>query len=104
MVSRRLWPRDVRADRLAMARIERGKKIVSRSRSPWFVPMELLVGSLQETVACQKPPIGFARECHMRRRGLLTPHSAISPVVQRAADLFAVDAIAKSTAAARSPA
>jgi len=51
---------------LRWARVQRGEKVVE-SRKALVVPVELLVGTLQEAVACQKSQIGFAGERHMRR-------------------------------------
>ena len=53
-------------DRLAMARVERGKEIVKAAKTV-IVPVKLLIGALQEAVLGQKLPFRFARERHMHR-------------------------------------
>src|ERR1700722_11318908 len=53
-------------DRLAVTRIEGGEEILEAAIT-LVMPVELLVGTLQEALFGEKFPLGFARERHMDR-------------------------------------
>ena len=53
-------------DRLAVTRVEGGEKVLEAAIA-LVVPVKLLVGALQEAVAGQELPFGFARKRDVNR-------------------------------------
>ena len=70
-------------DRLAMARIEGGEEIVEGAVA-LIVPVELLVGALQEAMFGEKFPFGFAGKGDVNRGGLGGLAQRHQPARQRA--------------------
>jgi len=79
-------------DRLAVARIEGGEKILETAVT-LVVPVKLLVVTLQESLGREKFPFRFAGKRHVDRRCLCQPAQRHQSARERGADTVALDAI-----------
>src|SRR5579883_860428 len=86
-------------DRLAMARIERCQEVVETAVVA-IVPMELLVGPLQESKSAQEFPFGFGREGEVRGGCLRCLAQGDEPAGQNSADLVRIFAVSDQQARA----
>ena len=78
-------PRALALDRLALARRQRAEEIVER-RVAAVLPVELLVGALEEAVPAEQVPFGFRRERDVHRRRLAHARQFDQACRQRLAD------------------
>ena len=79
--------------------LRRGEEIVEAAVI-LVVPMELLIGPLQEAVARQQFPFGFACECHVHGRGFRRLAKPNETSRQSAADFVLIDVVADQEARA----
>ena len=73
------------ADGLALARRERGEEIVE-ARVAGILPVELLVGALQESEFAEEAEFRLGREGHVNARGVVDAAKLDQAGRQRAAD------------------
>jgi hypothetical protein len=76
-----------------VARVQRRQEVVE-ARKALIVPVELLVGALQEAVLGEQLPLGLAREGDMDGGGLADAAQRYEATRQRVHDALGVDAVA----------